>query len=316
MAFLKEKQSNMRYFLFFLMTTMLFAACEKEFTPEISSAPPDLVVEGYIEAGENPNPPFIFLTKSLPFFGTLDSASFSDLYVHDAVVTVTTDSIVYPMTEVCLSDLTPAQKIIVAQNLGFNPDSLKTNICLYLDITFQLQGKPGGQYDLRIESEGKVHEATTTIPNMVPLDSITFEKLPGESLKDYRELHAFMKDPVETKDYWRYFTSINDSSFVTASFSIYDDGFINGQQLEFVMNNGEEPGEDEDPFTYGLFRYQDTLSLKWTSIDKAHYDFRKTAEFSAVQGPFSSYVRIKGNVSGALGIWGGYNVQYITQIVE
>ena len=43
--------------------------------------------------------------------------------------------------------------------------------------------------------------------------------------------------------------------------------------------------------------------------DEAHFDFWNTRDFSANSaGPFSSYTRIKGNVDGALGIWGGYSV--------
>jgi len=306
----------MRQLYLFIVTVFFFSSCEREFTPEISSAPAELVVEGYIEAGQNPIPAYVILTKSKPFFGELDSTALADLYVHDAEVTVTSNGTVFPLSEICPNDLTPIQKEFVKQFLGLDPDSVKANICMYLDLTFQLQGETGGRYDLKIVSEGKTHEATTTIPRMVPLDSINFKELPGEQFKDYREMHAFIKDLGDKKDYWRYFTSINDSSYVTAPFSIYDDGFISGQQLEFVMNNGVEPTEGEDPFTYGLFKFGDTLSLKWTSIDEAHFKFRKTAEFSKAQGPFSSYVRIKGNVSDALGIWGGYNVQYIDQIVE
>ena len=306
----------MRTFYLFLLLILFLSACEKEFTPEISTAPPELVVEGYIEGGENPTPAYVILTQSKPFFGELDSTSFTDLYVHDAEVTITSNDTIYPLTEICLQDLTPIQKVFVKQFLGIDPDSIKANICMYLDMTFQLKGRSGGRYDLKIVSDGQTHEATTTIPRMVPLDSINFKPLPGEQFQDYRELHAYMHDLGDAKDYWRYFTSINDSSYVTASFSIYDDGFISGQKLEFVMNNGQEPAEGEDPFTFGLFKLGDTLSLKWTTIDEAHYKFRKTAEFSKSQGPFSSYVRIKGNVSDALGVWGGYNVQYLHKIVK
>ncbi|HHB78477.1 MAG TPA: DUF4249 family protein, partial [Saprospiraceae bacterium] len=133
----------MRQIFIFLVFVTFLASCEKEFTPAISSAPPDLVVEGYIEAGDNPLPAYVMLTKSQPFFGELDSSAFADIYVHDAVVTVTNNGTVYPLTEICLQDLTPAQKAIISQSLGFDPDSLQADICFYLDITFQLQGQEG-----------------------------------------------------------------------------------------------------------------------------------------------------------------------------
>lgn len=306
----------MRQILLFAFAILLFTSCEREFTPEISLEAPDLVVEGYIEAGDNPLPPYVILTSSRPFFGTIDQSAFSNLYVHDAEVTVTNNSTEYTLSEICLDDLTPAQKVIVSQMLGIDADSIAANICFYVDLTFQLMGQEGERYDLRIVENGQIHEATTTIPRMVPIDSFYFQELPGETLSEYRELHAFLTDPVDGLDFWRYFTSINDSTYVRPAFSIYDDGFISGQTIEFVPANGVRPSKDDDPLSFGLYKLGDTLSLKWTSIDEAHYDFQKTSEFSENQGPFSSYVRIKGNVSDALGIWGGFNVQYLNTRIE
>lgn len=300
-------------YLFLLL--VLFQSCEEEFTPDLVNEPPDLVVEGYIEAGDNAAPPYILLTRSRSFFASLDSTSFADFYVHDADVTVTHNGTKYPMQELCLDDLTTEQKDLVATFLGVNPDSIKTNICVYLDLTFQLQGEAGGEYELDITSEGKTHHAVTTIPRMVPIDSFAFRKLPDERLNDYRELHTWLTDPADQKDFWRYFTKINGGSFLSNSFSIYDDAFISGKTIEFVPPIGGEGIQDDRIFT-GLYGVGDTLVFKWTTIDKAHYDFRNTAEFSRMQGPFSSYIRLKGNVSDALGIWGGYNVQLTEMIVE
>ncbi len=305
----------MRLFILFFLSLVFLSACEREFTPAIVNEPPDLVVEGYIEAGDQAGIPFIFLTKSRSYFGDIDSTAFSDLYVHDAQVKVAHNGIDYQMTEVCLQSLTPEQKVIVSTFLGFDPDSIKTDICVYLDMSFQLKGEEGGQYDLTIESEGKKHTATTTIPRMVKIDSFYFKALPQDDLKDFRELHAYLTDPGDDTDFWRYFTAINGGQYETSNFSIYDDGFISGKTVEFILNNGSREKE-HDPTSFGLYKLGDTLSLKWTSIDEAHYDFRKTAEFSKAQGPFSSYVRIKGNVSDALGIWGGYHVQIIKTIIE
>ncbi len=306
----------MKSILVLALAILLLASCEREFTPEISQEAPDLVVEGYIEAGENPLPPYVILTRSKSFYGDIDPGDFDELYVHDAQVTVHNNGIDYPLTEICLNALTEEQKAFVSQMLGLNADSITANLCFYVDVSMQLNGQEGQRYDLTIVENGKQHEATTTIPRLVPIDSFFFQALPGDQLKDYRELHAFLTDPGDGLDYWRYFTSINDSAYVRPNFSIYDDGFISGQTIEFVPNNGVKPAEGEDPLAFGLYKVGDSLSLKWASIDKAHYQFEKTAEFSANQGPFSSYVRIKGNVSDALGIWGGMNIQYLQTKIE
>ena len=61
----------------------------------------------------------------------------------------------------------------------------------------------------------------------------------------------------------------------------------------------------------------DSVLIKWTTIDEAHFDFWNTLEFSnANQGPFSSYTRLQSNINGGLGIWGGYSVSYYSRTVE
>ena len=83
------------------------------------------------------------------------------------------------------------------------------------------------------------------------------------------------------------------------------------------MVKSEEPGAKFDPITFGLYRIGDTAQVKWINIDKDYYDFFNTLEFNrANQGPFSSYTRIKTNIKGGLGIWGGSNVQIYTKKVK
>ena len=70
-----------------LMTGLL--ACEKEFSPDLPTTADDIVVEGYIEAvltGRQATPPYVLLTKAIPFFKEIKS--FNGLYVNGAEVWV------------------------------------------------------------------------------------------------------------------------------------------------------------------------------------------------------------------------------------
>ncbi|QLH47254.1 MAG: hypothetical protein HWD58_17470 [Bacteroidota bacterium] len=54
--------------------------------------------------------------------------------------------------------------------------------------------------------------------------------------------------------------------------------------------------------------------MKWAAIDKKVFKFWETLVYStsAVGNPFASPVKVQGNISDALGVWGGYNAQFYT----
>jgi hypothetical protein len=56
--------------LILLMTLVLFQACEQEYIPVNSGEGPKYVVEGYVEAGQNPFAPYVILTSSFDFYGS------------------------------------------------------------------------------------------------------------------------------------------------------------------------------------------------------------------------------------------------------
>jgi len=95
--------------------------------------------------------------------------------------------------------------------------------------------------------------------------------------------------------------------------SVEEDLFFDGKSFGFQLFNPATDNGDVDPEEFGLYFVGDTMTLKWCTIDEANFDFWNTLEFArANQGPFSSYTRLQSNVTGALGIWGGYNVDYYT----
>jgi len=97
---------------------------------------------------------------------------------------------------------------------------------------------------------------------------------------------------------------------------VTDDALFDGQSFRITLQKAEPPGTSFDD-EFGLYRVGDTATLKWMTLDQSHFDFWNTLEFSrANQGPFATYTRVRGNVSGALGVWGGASVDIYTQIVE
>jgi hypothetical protein len=62
----------------------------------------------------------------------------------------------------------------------------------------------------------------------------------------------------------------------------------------------------------------DTVTLKWSAIDRGVFNFYQTFEYAVgtVGNPFSSPINVQTNISGgALGIWAGYGSTYTTIVV-
>lgn len=299
-----------------LFLTCSLIACQEEFIPELEESEPRLVVEGYIEAGDQALPPYLILTKSTKFYSTFDLDLLSGLYVHDAEVFVDNGTDTVQLTEVCLSTLTPAQQELFGEFLGLGTDSIVVDFCLYTDLTFSMLGEEGKTYNLSIDADGEKVSATTTIPIHVPLDSVGYTDHPNFPENDtLAQMRCFLSDPP-TVEYYRYMTSQNDGPMVPGLGSVVDDRVFNGQEFEFPISRGQSALEDIDPDTFGYFWKGDTATIKWITLDEAHYDFWSTAEFdTGSQGPFTSYVRIVSNIEGGLGIWGGLAASFHTIVI-
>jgi len=292
------------------------AACEEEFIPDVPNTPPSLVVEGYIEGGERPAPPFVILTRSVPFFQEIDSEQFSQIFVRDATIRVREGDREVVLQEVCLSELTPEQIALAEQLFGLDLGNLGFDFCAYADLSFQMLGEAGKTYELEVEADGQQLTATTTIPPAVRLDSLRFFPTPGEPSDTLRELRIFFQEPGSRQNFYRYQTQVNSEPLRSPFNSVVDDRLINGKQVEVPLPKAEPPEADFDPSTFGFYRLGDTVLVKWMTIDQAHFDFWNTLEFNrANQGPFSNYTVIDNNIEGGLGIWGGIGGTYYPGLV-
>ncbi len=308
------------YFLSIIITTFIFSACEKEIDPGIEYVP-RIAVEGYIEGGERSTPPYVILTRSLNLFSTLNPADYEKYLVHNAKIFVSDGTNSDTLTEVCLNNLTPQQKLIASQFLGINIDSLdgvNASICIYTSLNNKILGKAGKTYSMRIDAEGQTLTASTTIPNQIKLDSISTVPLPNNQNDTMRQMRGYLTDPAGVSNYYRYQVSINDGSFRARGNSVFNDNFFDGKpSFEFPLSNPILPNQAKVNFeTAGLYKIGDKATIKWMVIDFPHYDFWRTSEASAQNvGPFSTYTRITSNVKGGLGVFGGICSSYYTKVI-
>ncbi len=296
-----------KYIAYLIFFTMIFS-CEEEFIPEINSDPPSIVVEGFIEGGDNPTSPYVILTRSIPFFSEINLNDMEGFFVRDAVITVSTADQSVQLEEFCLSELTTEQRVIVSELFGLNVDSSMLDFCVYIDPTFSMVGEEGEQYDLLVEVEDKVLTASTMIPERPVLEDLIFKDVPGEPVDTLRELRVTLDDNPQVTNFYRYFTNENEQGFLATFNSVFNDLFFDGEKFEFPLPKAEESDVEFNFETFGFYKVGSTIDLKFCAIDEAHYDFWSTLEFNrANQGPFSSSTVISYNIDGGIGIWGGYS---------
>lgn len=272
---------------------LFFSSCEEDITISLPPSEVQIVVEGYIETGQ---PPYLLLSKTSDYYSTFYLDSLGTLFVHDAVVTVSDGDHTVTMNE-------------------FTFDTAGTVISAYVGLG--MVGEVGKTYTLTIEAEGKTLSSVTSIPEALPLDSIWYETGADESNDTLVKLICRYTDPPNLGQYIRYFTSVNNGSFLPGYNSVFEDAFINGTTFDFPLDRGVNRNDTSSYTNYGLFKKGDTITVKWSAIDVAHFDFWRTVEFElGGQGsPFASPVIIQSNINGGQGIWGGYSSTYKTLIV-
>jgi len=311
------------FFSAVIISALLLSNCEKEISNVIPEAESKIVVEGTIENGRAP---VIFLSKSFSFFSSLNFNDIINNYISGAKVSITVDNKTIAINEVCYADLSDLSKSLLLKSLGVeNEDSLTTtgfNFCVYTPVNPgnileqpYLLGETGKTYELNIEYDNKKLNAITTIPDVVPLDSVYVQV--HQNVDTLYRLFVVLDEPPALGNFYRYFTQQNNNPMYPGLSSVFDDLFTNGRQFYFPLDRGQPRSEEFILDTYGYFTIGDTIGIKFCAIDKPHYDFWRTLEFSAdAIGPFSGAVAVAFNIKGEGGIgnWGGY-AAYETQII-
>lgn len=279
-------------------------ACEKKVDFKLKEAPELLTVDASIETNEQP---IVILTKSLNYFSKISADVVSKSLVKDA--------------EVFISDGTKTHKlkrfdfIIPPGNIPFSVYVTDTS-----SPSTIITGAIGKTYSLRILWQGKEYTSTTKIP--VPLkkiDSMWAVKAPNTpDTSKKMVLKVKITDPPLFGDYIRYFTKVNSGGFYPGINSVFDDELVNGTTFTADLDKGVDRNTDIDFENYAFFQKGDTVTVKFSNIDKATFDFWRTVEYSyqSIGNPFSSPAKILGNISnGALGYFGGYANQFKTIII-
>ncbi|MCY7421916.1 MAG: DUF4249 domain-containing protein [Chitinophagaceae bacterium] len=289
--------------LFLGLTLMLFcmSSCEKTLTIQPDSLTPVLVVDGSIETNQ---PPVIILSTSLNYFSKISPDILSASQVHNARVVISDGVRSHQLKEY----IQPVGNGYTISYYTIDSSNLASLII----------GEPGKSYQLTIDAMGRQYIAVTRIPVLAKkVDSLWWKKALAIADSNKAMLMAKVTDPPGYGNYIRYYTKVNTGAFLPGANSVFDDQIVDGSTYEIQVDQGinrNDPPRFED---YGFFNKGDTVTIKFTNIDKPTYDFWRTLEYSyqSIGNPFSSPATIINNVKGALGAFCGYSVQYKTLII-
>ena len=280
---------------------ILFSSCEKTVQVNLGKSEPKLVVEGFIESN---NPPFVMLTRSFGYFAKVDLSTLTNSFVHNAHVTVTDGSRTVTLRE---------YNIDTAGGNRFYFYSLDTSVPGSLSFLGQING----YYTLNIEVDGKTYTSTTKIPACKPVDSLVAEApaSPPDNLPNAMILSVYYTDPDTFGNCVRYFTKRNSEPFYPGYNSVYDDQIVNGAKNARIPIAAGFRRNGTISDSSGYIQRGDTVTLRWSAIDRNVYNFYNTYEYSlgTIGNPFSTPINVKSNISnGALGVWAGYGSTYTT----
>jgi hypothetical protein len=309
----------MKYFRLILgVVLLILISCEKDIDINLPDTESKLVVEGSIEQGL---PPFVILTKSVGYFEPTDIQTFQNLFVHNAVVTVSNGTNNIVLTEICTDQLPDSLLPSIAELIGVSLFDLNIfNFCLYTTLDPLIFGEVGKTYTLNIQAENKTLTSTTNIPPLIYMDYYYYKDQPGYN--DYGYVWFRLQDPPALGNSYRFFTQRKgkDDRFIPTLISVYNDELhlFNGLNFEYFIYRGHElsstdPEDLADTKEY--FHQGDTIMIKFCTIDQAHFEFWNTIELSNFNNgnPFAAPATIRSNIEGGgLGVWGGYGVTYDT----
>jgi hypothetical protein len=283
-----------------LMYTLV--SCESEIEINLPAPETLVVIDGIIENGEYAK---VVVTKSAPYFDTINVATLAQIFIPDAVVILSDGTLTDTLTPHL--DLTQFPPYFFQGN---NP---------------ALKGQEWKRYYLTVYALGDTLTATTTIPGAVPIDSLGWA--PFGSNDSLGMGLIYFKEPdtlgnfyylLCKKPSWQSFVSVDGQD-------LSNDYVVNGQYISFTFF---KPAQSQEWFSVAtndssaaevaeLFSRGDTITTKLCSIDKTSFDFLRTYEDAAYSfgNPFSAPTFVQSNIQGGLGGFVGYGVSYSTYIV-
>ena len=204
----------------------LLFGCTKVIDIKLNNALPQLVIQGNIT--NEPGPYIVSISSSIPY-------SNSNIFpgITNATVKIIDDS-------------TGNIDVLTNENNG----NYSTNTTV---------GLIGHTYQLQVIIGAKTYTATATMPNFIPLDSITFFTNTGFGGSITNPLPNF-QDPINETNFYYFKQTVNNR--VLPGFSVIDDRLSNGRYIATQLFNDSS-----------YIKKYDTVQLEMRCIDKPIFNY-------------------------------------------
>ena len=236
---------NFKYYISTAFLLLLFSSCTKVVDLKLNNASGRLVIEGNITNGSTPQ--VFTISTNVPFTNTNTYPP-----VTGATVTVTDQTgNSYTFTE--------------------GPSGTYTNSLLV--------GIPGNTYTMTVLTNGVTYTATSAMPQVVSLDSLSSQNQPASSGSNpKKQITVYYHDPVGVANQYRFVEYVNGVQvkdvFVT------NDQFNDGLATNMVLRGGDG---DNDAIHAG-----DNVTVEMQCIDHPIYLYWNTLAQQEQVGPGGS----------------------------
>ena len=299
------------------MCVLLLMNCQKQIEFDLPPVDQTFVVEAVVESGL---PPRVIVTNTQGYFDPLDSSSFLNMFVDDAVVELSDGDTTYEL----VYSFVNSNGVILPGYTSFDSDVI---------------GQYGKNYSLHVQVGDKEAHAKAQIPQPIILDSLWF--FAYEAYDSLGFIWAKFTDPDTVGNCYRWFAqrinsytynydppydnvkgTMKDNRPLAPIGSSTDDKLFNGLTFDFAFPRGEDgilEGPDDEGIEEGFYKRGDTVLVKSTTTTYPTYLYVRAMENQAVSNGsiFSSPGNLPYNVEGdGLGVFIGYGVSYDTLICE
>ena len=303
--------------IIYILSVLLLMNCQKQIEFDLPPVDQTFVVEAVVESGL---PPRVIVTNTQGYFDPLDSSSFLNMFVDDAVVELSDGDTTYEL----IYSFVNSNGVILPGYTSFDPEII---------------GQYGKNYSLHVQVGDKEAHAKAQIPQPIILDSLWF--FAYEAYDSLGFIWAKFTDPDTVGNCYRWFAqrinsytynydppydnvkgTMKDNRPLAPIGSSTDDKLFNGLTFDFAFPRGEDgilEGPDDEGIEEGFYKRGDTVLVKSTTTTYPTYLYVRAMENQAVSNGsiFSSPGNLPYNVEGdGLGVFIGYGVSYDTLICE
>jgi hypothetical protein len=219
-------------YLRLLLLLPLITACEKVVNIDLNTADPKLVIDGRVT--DTSGKYQVILSKSQSFYSDQAPPKVSGAIV------------------------------IISDQQGSIIDTLHEDSAGVYNTRLLRKGQPLHTYTLTVKAENKNYSSVSTMPDSVKIDSLHFTPA-GEGRRGFRNnsnpmVTCYWTDPSATANYYRVDIFKDDTLINDKRYSILNDQFTNGTQLQFS-------------FSRNALVKGTVVKFRIYSIDKATYDY-------------------------------------------